>query len=77
MNNMEKLHSQYSDMYCGQCKRRQTKWDIRCCRALGKPWTCENCLAKQFDKTVDEFNEFMNAHFNMYVCLGMPTKKCN
>ena len=69
------FRSKPSDWTCGSCGKRLTKWDERCCKALRSPMTCENCLAAKFNKSVDEFNEYLTDFYDMFECGGCVKPK--
>lgn len=64
------LRSIYLDFNCSVCGRRATQWDKRCSKAIKTQLTCEYCLAKKYNMTVEEFNEYLDDHFDMRSCLG-------
>lgn len=64
------LREEYIEFKCSECGLRLNLWDRRCSKALKTRLTCEKCLAKRFNKTVEEFNEYMEDHFDMRSCLG-------
>lgn len=63
----------YIDKECPLCGKRLNTWDVRVCKALGYKNTtvCEECVAKEYDKTVEEFRSVMEAHFGMRPCMGL------
>lgn len=60
------------DEYCNECGNQINSWDKRCNKALAyqKP-TCENCMAKEYGTTVDEFRQITEHYFGMRPCLGI------
>lgn len=62
----------YIDEYCPVCGKQLNTWDVRICKALGyKRTICEECVAKEYDKTVDELRAVMQSYFGMIPCLGI------
>jgi len=58
--------------YCHGCGQELTSWDLRCSKALGyKIPVCEACIAKEYDKTVDEVRNILEDHFGMRPCQGL------
>lgn len=60
--------AQWSNKYCKLCGRRMNKWDERCSFAMREPPTCEKCLAKKFDKTIEELNQFLDEWYHIREC---------
>lgn len=60
------------DEYCHACGHQINTWDKRCSKALAyiNP-NCESCIAKEYDKTVDELRGFFEGWFGMRPCLGI------
>lgn len=70
-SNKEKLS--WYDIPCNVCGKEQTNsWDKRCSRALGYKYiVCEDCIAKEYDLSVDEFRDAMFEHFGLVPCPGI------
>lgn len=57
---------------CPICDSQVNSWDKRLSKALGyKNITCEKCIAKEYDVTVEELRETAEHHFGMTPCLGL------
>lgn len=57
---------------CHSCGQELTSWDIRCSKALAyKKPVCEACIAKEYDKDVDELRDTMEDFFGMRPCMGL------
>jgi len=57
---------------CNLCEKRLNSWDLRCSKALGyKNPICEGCIAKEYDKTIEELRVIMKSYFGMIPCLGI------
>jgi len=61
-----------TSQYCHSCGQELTSWDIRCSKALvyKKP-ICEKCIAKEYDKTLDELRDTFEEYFGMRPCMGL------
>lgn len=60
------------DEYCHACGERLNSWDARCSKALGyRRRTCEKCIAKEYDRTVEELRETLEDFFGMRPCQGI------
>lgn len=61
------------DIPCNACGKEETNsWDKRCSRALGyKHIVCEDCIAKEYDLTVEELRDTMRDHFGLLPCPGI------
>ncbi len=60
------------DENCHVCGERLNSWDARCSKALAyKHKTCERCIAKEYDRTVEEFRDIMEHHFGLFPCMGI------
>lgn len=58
---------------CPRCGGRMNTWDVRCSKALGylKYQVCEECLCKEYGRTVDELRSTMEGYFGMRPCQGL------
>lgn len=57
--------------YCIHCGKQITTWDKRLGKALGyKNTTCENCIAKEYDVTVEELRATAERYFGLIPCFG-------
>lgn len=57
--------------YC-HCGTELSSWDIRCSKSLAyKVPVCEKCIAKEYDKDVDELRDILEDHFGMRPCQGL------
>jgi len=62
----------HTGTYCHSCGEELTSWDKRCSKALAyKNPCCEKCIAKEYDKTVDELRDTLEGHFGMKPCMGL------
>ena len=59
---------QWQDKICTVCGKRMNKWDERCARAVRTPPTCEDCLAKKFNKTVAELVQWLDEVYDIRSC---------
>lgn len=58
--------------YCHACGQELTSWDLRCSKALAyKKPVCESCIAKEYDKDIDELRDTFEHHFGMRPCMGL------
>ena len=62
----------HTGRFCNICNSELTSWDLRCSKALGyvRP-ICEACMAKEYDKTVDELRDTLENFFGMRPCQGL------
>ena len=60
--------AQWSNKYCVNCQKRMNKWDERCQRALRTAPTCEDCLAKKFNKSIKELNDWLDEVYEIRKC---------
>lgn len=64
--------TKHTGNYCNSCDNELTSWDIRCSKALGyKNPVCETCIAKEYDKTIDELRDTFEEYFGMRPCQGL------
>lgn len=64
--------TRHTGQYCNACGQELTSWDLRCSKALGyKQPVCETCIAKEYDKTVEELRNTLEGHFGMKPCMGL------
>ena len=57
---------------CPSCGKRVNSWDKRLSKASGyKQIICENCIAEEYDITVEELRDIANHHFGLTPCLGI------
>ncbi len=62
----------HTGQFCNACNSELTSWDLRCSKALAyKMPVCEACIAKEYDKTVDELRNTMENFFGMRPCQGI------
>ena len=60
------------DINCNLCGKQLNSWDGRCSKALAyKIPVCENCIAKEYDKTADELRAELEDVFGMRPCMGI------
>ena len=58
--------------YCHSCGHELTSWDLRCSKALAyKSPICERCIAKEYDKNIDDLRNILEHHFGMTPCMGL------
>lgn len=58
--------------YCEICGKEMTTWDIRCSKALGyKHPLDEECIAKEYEISVDELRDKLEDYFGMRPCMGL------
>lgn len=64
--------NKHTGKYCNACDKELTSWDLRCSKALGyKNPICEKCIAKEYDKTIDELRDTFEEYFGMRPCRGL------
>jgi hypothetical protein len=64
--------TRYTGQYCNICGKELTSWDLRCSKSLAyKNPVCEPHIAKEYDKTVDEFREVMEEYYGERPCQGI------
>jgi len=64
--------NKHTGKYCNACDKELTSWDLRCSKALGyKKPICEKCMAKEYDKTIDELRDTLEDYFGMRPCMGL------
>ena len=62
----------YTGQFCNVCPNELSSWDLRCSKALAyKIPVCEKCIAKEYDKTVDELRDTMKDFFGIRPCMGV------
>lgn len=62
----------HTGKHCHSCGKELTSWDARCSKALAyKNPVCETCIAKEYDKTVDELRGTLEDYFGMRPCMGL------
>ena len=61
------------DIECPVCgKEKVNSWDKRISRALKyNQIVCEECIAKEYDLTVEELRDTMREHFGLLPCPGI------
>ena len=70
-SNPKKLHW-LADVDCNSCSGEVNSWDKRCSRALGYKYiVCENCIAREYDVTVQELRATLQDHFGLIPCPGI------
>jgi predicted amidophosphoribosyltransferase len=58
--------------YCHVCGKQINSWDKRCSKAIAyKHVTCENCIAKEYDRDIDDFRATMTDVFGIRPCMGI------
>lgn len=63
--------TKHTGQFC-YCGNELTSWDIRCSKALAyKKAVCESCIAKEYDKEIDELRAIFEDHFGMRPCQGI------
>mgnify|MGYP007125814211 CR=1 FL=1 len=68
----ERHKVRWLDASCHVCGARLNSWDAKISKALKyKHQTCEKCVAKEYDKTVDEVRDIMEDFFGMRPCQGV------
>jgi hypothetical protein len=64
--------NRHTGIDCNICDEELTSWDLRCSKALGyKKPVCEKCIAKEYDKTVEELRGTLEDFFGMRPCQGL------
>ena len=64
--------TKHTGKYCNNCNHELTSWDLRCSKALAyKTPVCEACIAKEYDKTVDELRGTLENYFGERPCQGL------
>lgn len=62
----------HTGKHCHSCGHELTSWDLRCSKALAyKNPVCECCVAKEYDKTVDELRDTLEDYFGLRPCMGI------
>lgn len=57
---------------CQSCGSRLNSWDLRCSKALAyRHPLCERCIAKEYDRSQEEFRSYMRDWFGMRPCMGL------
>ncbi len=60
------------DEPCPICGGRMNSWDVKIGKALGyKNTICEKCVAKEYNRSVDEIREIMEDYFGIRPCKGI------
>ena len=60
------------DEYCHTCGQQLNTWDKRCSKALAyRSLVCESCIAKEYDRTVDDMRDMFEGFFGMRPCMGI------
>lgn len=60
------------DIECPVCGGEVNSWDKRISRALGyKRIVCEECIAEEYDISVEELRRTMKDHFGLIPCPGI------
>lgn len=63
--------NKHTGTYC-KCKIELTSWDLRCSKSLAyKIPRCEKCIAKEYDKTVEELRGALEDFYGMRPCMGV------
>lgn len=57
-------------MNCPNCGQKLNSWDKKVGKILGYK-LCENCIAKEYSITVEEFREKMENFLGMRPCQGL------
>ena len=61
------------DRYC-PCETQLSTWSVRCCNAVGRKLEechiCLDCLAEEYDMTLEEFEEYLSNYFGLLPCRG-------
>jgi predicted amidophosphoribosyltransferase len=64
--------NKHTGQFCHSCDNELTSWDIRCSKALAyKNPICEKCIAKEYDKDIEELRAILEDHFGMRPCQGL------
>ena len=65
-------HVKWLHLPCHVCGEELNTWDMRISHALGYEYiTCEKCVAKEYDKSVEEVRSIMEEHFGLKPCQGL------
>ena len=60
------------DKPCPVCGGRLNSWDMKIGKALGyKAAICEKCVAREYNRTVEEIRGTMEDFFGMRPCKGI------
>ncbi len=60
------------DENCNVCGSRLNSWDARLSKTLGyRNKICEKCIAKEYDKDVEELRATMEDFYGMRPCSGL------
>ena len=60
------------DENCVVCGNRINSWDKRLDNALKyKNPTCESCIAKEYDRSVESLRDYFETYFGMRPCVGI------
>lgn len=64
--------TKHTGQYCNICNNELNSWDLRCSKALAYRYpVCESHIAKEYDKTIEEFRGIMEEYFGERPCLGI------
>jgi hypothetical protein len=62
----------HTGQYCNICEKELSSWDLRCSKSLAYKYpVCEVCIAKEYDKTVEEIRGIMEDFYGMRPCQGL------
>lgn len=60
------------DEHCNSCSSQLNTWDLRLSKALAYRYpVCEKCIAKEYDREVDEMRSYFERIFGMRPCMGI------
>ncbi len=58
--------------HCHSCEEELSTWDIRCSKALAYKYpVCEKCIAKEYEKTVEDLRGTLEDYFGIRPCQGL------
>lgn len=64
--------TKHTGQYCNICESELTSWDLRCSKSLAyKHPVCEACIAKEYDRTLEELRGIMEDFYGMRPCQGL------
>lgn len=64
--------NKYTGQHCHVCDKELTTWDIRCSKALAYKYPLdEECIAKEYELSVDELRDHLEDYFGMRPCMGL------
>jgi predicted amidophosphoribosyltransferase len=64
--------TKHTGIYCHSCEQKLSSWDLRCSKALAyQNPVCESCIAKEYEKPIEDLRETLESYFGMRPCQGL------